>query len=228
MLKTLILLGILGLVSFGSVALFARLNVAKINQSVKEKITTSSKPLTSLVGDESKELLAEPALSREEFLKILEASISALQRKIDAIAKKPAVSPTTPPQTQTQAQTSGPRISYIPIGNTGSGSSVTDFTSVSGHEVTIDPGNYPGYRQMVLETNFRIFQGNGTGEVRLSNKTDGTAILGSLVSTNSQGYSTKTSAGFSLPGESKTYTVQVKSTTGYAVDLQWSRVRVDF
>ena len=81
---------------------------------------------------------------------------------------------------------------------------------------------------MVLEVNFRIFQGNGTGEVRLFNKTDGTGVTNSSLSTTSQDYSTKTSSGFTLAGGSKTYTVQVKSSTGYSVDLQWSRIKVEF
>ena len=217
------------------IAVLARFNVVNVNQDVKNKV---EKVLPGQLTDVGKviglnEVPKDIPLGRDEFLEILEASISAVNKRIDEL---PKVSQTTPVTNQTQSATTqvtttsstGPKTSYIPVGNSGSGTSSTDFSSVSGHEVTIDTGSYPGYKQMVLEANFRIFQGNGTGEVRLFNKTDGTAVINSTLSTTSQDYSTKTSSGFNISSGSKTYTVQVKSTTGYSVDLQWSRIRVDF
>ena len=94
-------------------------------------------------------------------------------------------------------------------------------------KVIIDTANYPGYKSMTLEVNFRIFQ-NGTGYVRFANKTDGTSYANSELSTTSNDYATKSSGTFTITSGSKTYVVQAKSTTGYSVDLQWSRIRVDF
>lgn len=233
-----ILLMFLGLILLvgGLIFFFARLNVGSVNQTVKSKVSgVLPDKLTGKKAAEfqPKELPAELLLTKSELLDILDTSISAVNKRIDDLARKQQTTPLTnqtqPPPTQTTTTTSsGPKVSYIPIGNTGSGASSTDFVSLSGHEVTIDPAKYPGYKQMVLEANFRIFQGNGLAEVRLFNKTDGGAILGSLVSTTSQDYTTKASGGFTLASGSKTYTVQVKSTTGYSVDLQTTRIRVDF
>lgn len=217
------------------IAVLARFNVVNVNQDVKNKV---EKVLPGQLTDVGKviglnEVPKDVPLGRDEFLKILEASISAVNKRIDELPKISQTTPVTnltqnPATTQTTTSSTGPRVAYIPVGNAGSGTSSTDFSSVSGHEVTIDTGSYPGYKQMVLEANFRIFQGNGTGEVRFYNKTDGTAVTNSTLSTTSQDYATKTSNGFTISGGSKTYTVQVKSSTGYSVDLQWSRIRVDF
>lgn len=218
------------------IAVLARFNVVNVNQNVKDKV---EQVIPGKLQDAGKaiglnEVPKDVPLGREEFLEILESSISAVNKRIDELPKVSQTNPVTnntqsaSTQTTTTSSSSGPKVAYIPVGNAGSGTSSTDFSSVSGHEVTIDTGSYTGYKQMVLETNFRIFQGNGTGEVRLFNKTDGTGIIGSTLSTTSQDYATKTSSGFTIASGSKTYTVQVKSSTGYSVDLQWSRIRVDF
>lgn len=216
------------------IAVLARFNVVNVNQSVKEKVEQVLPGELKDAGNTTglKEVPKDVPLTREEFLETLESSISAVNKRIDQLASTKQTQPVTnQTQTTTQATTttpSGAKVAYIPVGNTGSGTSSTDFSSLSGHEVTIDTSNYPGYKQMVLEASFRIFQGNGTGEVRLFNKTDGTAAVNSDLSTTSQDYTTKTSSGFTLSPGSKTYTVQVKSSTGYSVDLQWSRIRVNF
>jgi hypothetical protein len=227
-------LGALILASIGLIFLFARLNSGALNTAVKSQVdnylpVTSSKPIPDFPeSTESKTSLASSSLTKGEMLQILEASVSALQLQITALKRSSPVTPITNLTQTTPPTNSGPKIAYIPIGYGGSGASSSDFVSVSGQEVIIDPSSYPGYKQMVLEANFRVFQGNGTGYVRLFNKTDGTSITSSQISTTSQDYSTQASSGFSLPSGSKTYDVQVKSTTGYSVDLQLAHIRVDF
>ena len=235
MYRILLIAGGLIIAAGALIALLARFNVVNVNKGVSDKVqqVLPGQLTDSETGIFPKEVPKDVPFGREEFLELLESSISAVNKRIDAL---PKVSQTTPVTNQTQVSStqttttssSGPKVAYIPVGNAGSGTSSTDFSSVSGHEVTIDSGSYPGYKQMVLEANFRIFQGNGTGEVRLFNKTDGTGVTNSSLSTTSQDYSTKTSNGFNIASGSKTYTVQVKSSTGYSVDLQWSRIRVDF
>lgn len=226
--RVLLLLGGLILIVVILIAALVRLKVVSVNSNVANKVGLQNQ----LSEDEitPKEIPAEPPLTRKELGEIIEASISAVNKKIDDLAKVEQTQPVTSSVAQTTQTTtsssSGPKVAYIPIGYSGSGTYSSDFGTISGYETTIDPSNYPGYKQMELEANFRIFQ-NGTAEVRLFNKTDGTAISNSDLSTTSQDYTTKTSSGFTLSG-SKTYTVQVKSSTGYSVDLQWSRIRVDF
>lgn len=232
MVRILLMLG--GLVAIVAVliAILARFNVVNVDKQVQEKVGgVLNNKLTENSGIIPKEIPAEPSLTRKELGEIIEASLSAILKRLDDLEKIDQTKPVTN-QTQSSTQDSstsstGPKVSYIPIGYSGSGTSSSDFGSISGYETTIDSGNYPGYKKMVLEANFRIFQGNGTGEVRLFNKTDGVAILNSDLSTTSQDYATKSSSSFSLSG-SKTYIIQVKSSTGYSVDLSWARVKVEF
>ena len=228
--KILLLLGGIAVLVGILIAILARFNVVNVNQSVKKVIPTE---LGDFKTSSPREVPKEPSLTRAELADIIEASLSAVNKRIDDLAKNKQtlpvssqITPTTAPTTSTSTS-SGPKVSYIPIGYTGSGTYSSDFGAISGYETTIDPANYPGYKKMVLEANFRIFQ-NGTAAVRLFNKTDGVAIINSDLSTTSQSYTTVTSSGFTLAGGSKTYTIQVKSTTGYAVELQWARLRVDF
>ncbi len=214
------------------IAVLARINVVKVNDQVTSKIPGVHSTTSDNFG--ATEIPAEPSLTKADLLRILDASISAVNKRIDTVASKQASQPvaTLPLSTTALASSTtsytGPKTIYIPVGYGGSGTFTSDFGTVAGQEVTIDTGNYPGYKQMVFEASFRIYQGNGTAFVRLLNKTDGTAVLKSDLSTTSQDYLTKTSSGFTLAGGSKTYDVQVKSTTGYSVDLQLTRIRVDF
>lgn len=214
-----ILIGVVG----GLIFFFNKINVSQNVTDVKTKVE-SVLPDGSTIT-QPREVPAEPSLSKSDVQKMIDSSLTPLQQQIDDLSKTKSVAPVV---VQSPASSSSPKTLYIPIGYGGSGTSTTDFAAVSGHEVTINPSDYSGYKQMVLEASFRIFQGNGKGEVRLFNKTDGTAVLSSVVSTTSQDYSSKTSSGFTLPGGSKAYTVQAKSSTGYSVDLQLTRIRVDY
>lgn len=234
MVRLLLILGLPVIVALGAVAFFVRTNNLSVSEvQTKQVPSPLAEEATSSKVDLSKSMEQDIVTANQDTgfqtsMSALEDKIKTLEKKIDELSKKQTTQPVVSTQTTTPTTQVGAKSVYIPIGYGGSGSSSTDFGTVSGHEVTIDPASYSGYKQMVFETSFRIFQGNGTGEVRLFNKTDGTAILGSVVSTTSQDYSSKTSSGFTLPGGSKTYTVQTKSSTGYSVDLQLTRVRVDF
>lgn len=193
-------------------------------------------PLTLPITDEPTVNLSVPKSNseRDDRILSLEASVAALSKKVDVLLKQQSVTnPTFVSQSLTASaaptsQSDTPKSIYIPIGVGGSGTSISDFSSASGQEITIDTGNYQGYKQAVFEANLRIYQGNGTAYARLFNKTDGLAIIPSQVSTTSENFTTVTSAPFSLTAGSKTYTVQVKSSTGYSVDLQLTRIRIDF
>lgn len=220
--------GVLIVIVGGLIFGLSKLNVSQNVEQVKTKVESITQP-----REVPATLPAGSSLSKSEVQSMIDAALAPLKKQLDDLSKSKS---TTTVVTQAPAATSqtssppasGPKTLYIPIGYGGSGSSTTDFATVSGHEITINPSDYSGYKQMVFEPNFRIFQGNGKAEVRLFNKTDGTAVLNSVLSTTSQDYSTKTSSGFTLAGGSKTYTVQAKFSTGYAVDLQLTRIRVDF
>lgn len=215
-----VLIGVVG----GLIFFFNKINVAPQVEEVKQKVENT-------ITQQPRELPTEPTLTKTDVQSMIDAALEPLKKQIDDLSKNKSAAPVivqSPASSSQTSSSSSPKTLYIPIGYGGSGTSTTDFDTVTGHEVTINPSDYPGYKQMVFEPNFRIFQGNGKAEVRFFNKTDGTAIQNSVVSSTSQDYSTKTSSGFTLPGGSKTYTVQAKSSTGYKVDLQLTRVRVDY
>ena len=88
--------------------------------------------------------------------------------------------------------------------------------------------DYSGYTSMQFEANIQIFQ-IGTAYARVSNKTDGTSILSSEISTTSTSYTSVSSAKFNLPGGKKDYQLQLKSQiTGYAASVQNARIKVNF
>lgn len=116
---------------------------------------------------------------------------------------------------------------YISLAGSGS-SSVGDWVTISGTVVTIDTADYPGYTSMQFEANIQIFQ-QGTAYARIGNKTDGTSVLSSEISTASTSYTNMTSSQFSLPGGKKDYQLQLKSLiTGYAASVQNARIKVNF
>lgn len=217
--------GVLIVIVGGLIFFFNKINVSPQIEEVKNQVES----VVTVPREVPKELPLESSLTKSDVQVMIDSALEPLKKQIDDLSKQKSTTTvvTQAPAAQTSSSSS-PKTLYIPIGYGGSGSSTTDFATVLGHEVTINSADYSGYKQMVFEPNFRIFQGNGKGEVRLYNKTDGTAVLPSVLSTTSQDYSTKTSSGFTLSGGSKTYTVQTKSSTGYAVDLQLTRVRVEF
>lgn len=219
--------GVLIAIVGGLIFFFNKVNVSPQIEEVKEKVQS--------VVTEPREVPAELpsvlSLTKSDVQTMIDSALEPLKKQIDDLSKNKSSTPVvvqSPVSSSQTSSSSSPKTLYIPIGYGGSGNASTDFATVSGHEITINPSDYSGYKQMVFEPNFRIFQGNGKAEVRLYNKTDGTSIQNSVVSSISQDYSTKTSSGFTLPGGSKTYTVQAKSSTGYSVDLQLTRIRVDY
>lgn len=201
-----------------------------VPQSIGDKISST------LQGSEGKSAFPTDVnnenLTKSELLEILEASISAVNKRVDVLAGKQGVSVpqvVVPAVTTAPASsTSGPRVVHIPLGSGGSSASLNNYADISVTETIIDTANYPGYKNMYLEADMRIYQGNGTGFARLLNKTDGLVMLDSEVSTTSENFGLKTSGAFKITGGKKTYVVQLKSTTGYSVDLQTTRIRVEF
>lgn len=150
-------------------------------------------------------------------VKTLETSINDLTIRIAKLEGSPAPA----------ASSTSKSPAYISLAASGS-SPVGDWTTISGTIVTIDTADYPGYTSMQFESNIQVFQ-TGTAYARISNKTDGTSVLSSEISTTSTSYTNLTSSTFSLPGGKKDYQLQLKSQiTGYAASVQNARIKVNF
>lgn len=198
-------------------------------------------PLYNSINSDSSSSSVEAPLptakdsSIEERVKTLEAAVGIINKKIDVLTAtlgKSSVNTTsvvtTPSPTTVAASSSNAKSVYIPIGYGGSSTSSSDFESIGSQQITIDTADYPGYKQAVLEVNFKVTDGNGQGQARLFNSTDGLALSGSDISTSSGSFSTVSSSSFNLSSGSKAYTLQLKSLTGYQVDVQLARIRIDF
>lgn len=161
-----------------------------------------------------------------DLVKNLEKAVEDLKSRVSKLEQTPP--PPQPPQQPqaTQSPTNKAPL-YIPLGSSGA-TQALDWTSISSNEVVIDPADYATYSNMYLELSLRAFQGNGKAHARLFNKTDGTALISSEVSTSNQDYTLLTSSGFKLPSGKKTYILQLKSLTGYEATAQFARIKVTF
>ncbi len=221
------------IITIGIFLFLARPKVDTLKTNLKESVNNAVSPLGTDGKTGTFPFDVSTDLSKEEFLQILEATASAINARIDALAKRqgitiPQTITPTATTTPTTIFTSGPKVAYIPLGSTGSSTSLNAYEDISATEIVINSADYPGYKKMYLESQIRIFQGNGQGDARIFDKTDGLGMSGSEISTTSENFSLKTSSGFTIPSGKKTYVVQLKSNTGYSVDLQTSRIRVEF
>jgi len=183
--------------------------VKELEFTVSDLLKKSSTVSTSGTGSTT---------SLDTKVKALETSINDLSTRIAKLEASPAPSSIT-------STSKSP--AYISLAASGS-SSVGDWVTVSGTVVTIDTADYPGYTSMQFESNIQVFQ-IGTAYARISNKTDGTSVLSSEISTTSTSYTNLTSSKFSLPGGKKDYQLQLKSQiTGYAASVQNARIKVNF
>jgi hypothetical protein len=231
----LLLIGVIPVVLTASIIFYFLAKDANKNptsrDSVVSKITAG---FSDTEGQSSLlEEIEDKELSKQEFLEILEASMSALNERIDNLASQKGVSVPravnlTPTPVPIAATYVGPKVIYIPLG--GSGGSINTLNSygdVTTTETIIDSASYPGAKGVYLEADISIYQGNGAAYARLFNKTDGVA-LNSEVSTTSENFNLKTSGSFNLASGKKTYLIQLKTNTGYSAQLNTARLRVEF
>ncbi|MDO8618895.1 MAG: hypothetical protein Q7R49_03015 [Candidatus Daviesbacteria bacterium] len=150
----------------------------------------------------------------------LENTVANLQVQINQLKGSGAVVATTTTGTKSPI--------YIPLGWNGAGST-QDWSSVTSQSISIDPADYSGYTSMQFSANISVYQGNGTAYARLYDSDDGLAIIPSQVSGTTDTPVWADSTTFKLPSTAKkTYILQVKTTTGYASQVQNARIKVNF
>lgn len=130
----------------------------------------------------------------------LESSGSALVTKLNSL--QAATSPTT---SQSSAKKSPV---LIPI-NAGGTVNSTTWTNLTSGNITIDPADYPGYKNAYLIINLSVNVGQGAAFAQIVNPQNTLAIIPSRVTTNSYLLVTLTSGPFRLPEGSNVYTIQL-------------------
>lgn len=187
--------------------------------SLEDRMQSLEDALVKLQANpEPSDLKTNSSGSLDSRIQTVESAVTELKARVSALEKvKPA------PAAATSAQASV----YIPLGSGGGPWGDKSWYSTAEYEISLDPGNYPGYKGMVLEVTFRLLEAVGTGSVRLYNVTDSSAI-GGQVDTTSSSFSLKTSSSFTLPSGTKTYKLQVKSSDGTNLYIQSARIKVNF
>lgn len=183
--------------------------------SVEDRISELEEVVTKLVTQVNNLKSPSPQSSSSSSSDV-ESAVTELKARVSALERATPV-----PVSSTQS------VVYIPLGSGGGPWGDRDWYSTSEYEISLDPANYPGYKNMVLEATFRLNVSSGTGSVRLYNVTDSSAVSGQL-DTTSNTFSLKTSSSFTLPSGSKTYKLQVKTSDGTPIYVQSARIKVSF
>lgn len=188
------------------------------NASLEDRVKSLEDSVTKLITQvNSLKSSGSSTAGSDTKLSDVEAGVTELKARVSALEKS-----TPAPATNTSSSTV-----YIPLGSGGGPWANIDWYSTPEYEISLDPANYPGYTGMVLEVTFRLIEGAGTGSVRLYNATDSSATSGQLDTTSSS-FSLKTSGSFKLPSGTKTYRLQVKSTSNKDLYIQSARIKVSF
>lgn len=180
--------------------------------SLEKRVNTLEKSATESLSRQSPAIANAPGRGEQDQLGSIELALSDIKGRLSKLEN------TTPNKKAPL---------YIPFGISGSVSSI-DWSYPDTQEVLINPADYIGYKNMQLEIQLRVQHGNGMATARLLNATDGTAIILSEVSTITENYTTLISQGFMLPSGSKTYRLQLKTTTGYTASYQNAKIKVNY
>lgn len=120
-----------------------------------------------------------------------------------------------PTETKTVIQTTTAKtrhVSYVNVSG-GFGQVAYEWTDVPASEFYFDKADYPGLKEIKLESNMKLFNGNGMGYVRLFDVTHGVALNGSQVETSSQSDTVVTSGAITFLSGKSLVKVQIKSLT---------------
>lgn len=178
--------------------------------------SSASAPLPSASSKPAAASQTQTSTALDSRVSTVESTVTELKARISALEK-------ASPATVTSSQSTV----YIPLGSGGGPWANVDWYLTPEYEISLDPSNYPGYTGMILEVTMRLVESAGTGSVRLYNVTDGNA-LSSELSTTSTTYALSTTSSFKLPTGTKTYRLQVKSTSEKNLFIQSARIKVKF
>ena len=131
----------------------------------------------------------------------LESSNSALLTKLDQLQ--------TSPKSNTSGQTNSNKTPVLLPINPGGNIDSTTWSNLTTGTVTVNPADYPGYKNAYLIMNLSVYVGQGTAYAQLVNSQNGLAIIPSRVQTSSDQPVSVTSGPFQLPSGNNSYTIQM-------------------
>lgn len=213
----------------------------EVSTAADSSLTTQKKPVVSLPplipssASESALITRLNELSKQvATLMGFDTKVDNLEKQIDDLSARLAklespqpyslTSPSPGASVVTTTSTvKGPHYIYA-LGYGGSSNS-TDWVEIPTMTIAFDPSHYPGYKSLQLETYMRVRDGNGKAFARLYSS--GTAATSSEVS--STNYQDEWVSGGAFTWNSKsTFTLQIKSLTGYDTYISNARLKINF
>lgn len=134
-------------------------------------------------------------------------------------------SPTNEPTKATVAGKASRSTTIVPIPGSGS-TGENGWKDLTGTEFNLNTTDYPNLKEAYLEVNMRLFNGNGSGFVRLFDVTAGIEVWGSEVKTNSQNFTVVTSDKLILRPGNHLYRIQAKSLTADTAVYNSGRIKI--
>lgn len=155
----------------------------------------------------------------------LEKQIDDLQARLFKLEGGGLVTilPSASPVVASTSKVAGPMYIYA-LGYGGSTGN-KDWTEITTLNLSFDPSLYPGYKSLQLEAYIRVKDGNGKAFARLY--TSGTPANASEVSSGNYQDEWVSSGVFTWNSKS-TFTIQMKSLTGYESFISNARIKVNF
>jgi len=117
-------------------------------------------------------------------------------------------------------------LQYIPVGSNGSTKSLT-WVDIPSTETTIDWTTYGLNYTVTWDALLHVHQGNGSVTVRLYDTTAQAVVPGSEITTTSQDDVRVTSGKLTVPNDTHSYIVQIKSLSSYEAFYRDGRILVD-
>lgn len=216
---------ILGIFFLSLITNLAWLNAKTLRKNSAD-ISQSKQSQETLVSQEGDKELKIIEVCGPECLRVIESTASALTARIEEVEKKVGQQKASPTQAPS-GSSSGPKVTYIPVGITGASTSRTDWETTA-LAVNLSGDDFPGYKHMMLEGFLKVKDGNGKAFARLLNSNDGTAILGSEIETTNWDLTLVESGQFRIASSKKLYKLQLKSLTGYESSTGLVRIKVVF
>lgn len=196
--------------------------------------TISLPPLIASTASESALIARINELSKQvATLQGFETKNDNLEKQIDDLSTRIAklenqqpysiTSPSPVASTTTNGSIKGSHYVYA-LGYGGS-VNTTDWTEIPTLTITFDPSLYPGYKSLQFETYMHVRDGNGKAFARLY--ASGTSAGASEVTSTNYQDEWVSSGTFTWNSKS-TFTVQLKSLTGYDAYISNARIKVNF
>ncbi len=192
------------------------------NVSAEQNVGTLQSAVDTLVKEVNSLKSANAALDTK--LKDTENTVSDLKYRLTVIE---GASP-APVANTTTTSNSKSSSTYIPIGAGGELWGDMNWLTLNDYKVTLDPANFPNYKSVTMEGNFRLIQKSGKGNLQLINLTTNQVLSNSQISTTLDSFDTFSSGTFTLASGSNVYAVQLKSDTGTQIQTRFVRLRVDY